>query len=123
FIGSYLNLIRNAWAGASSLMPTATSDLSPMSDVQVPCRVPSMSAEHKCLEGQHEGLQPQDQRVHQAQGINSMKRDRPKGACVLWYDDVVIVGIGIGDATAAWCHTVKTTLEERLEEDQKRAGS
>ena len=41
-----------------------------------------MSAEHECLEGKHECLQPEDQRVHQAEGINGMKCDRPEGACV-----------------------------------------
>ena len=99
-------------------MPTATSDLSSISGVQVPYRPPSMSAEHERLERKHECLQPEDQRVHQAEGINGMKRDRPEGACVFRNDGVVIVGICIGDATAARSDAVDAALEERLEVDE-----
>src|SRR5262245_14696527 len=52
-----------------------------------------------------------------------MKHYGPEGACVLCDDDIVIVGICIGDATAARRHAVKAAFEEWLEKDQERARS
>src|SRR5262245_40378632 len=83
----------------------------------------SMSAEHQRLERKHQCLQPEDQRVHEAEGVDCMKHYGAERACVLRDDDVMIVGIGIGDAAAARCYAVKAAFEERLEKDQERAGS
>ena len=82
----------------------------------------SMAAEHERLERKHECLQPEDQRVHQAEGINGMKRDRPEGACVFRNDGVVIVGICIRNAAAARRNAIDATLKERLEIDEQSAG-
>ena len=81
-----------------------------------------MPAEHERLEGKHQCLQTENQRVHQAEGIDRMKHYGSEGAGVLRDDDVVIVGICIGDAAAAWCHTIKTAFEKGLEIDKQRAG-
>src|SRR5215831_9057058 len=82
-----------------------------------------MSAEHQRLERKHQCLQAENQGVHEAEGVNGMKHYGAEGTCVLRDDDVMIVGICIGDATAAGCHAIKAALEERFEKDQERARS
>ena len=70
-----------------------------------------MSAEHQGLERKHQCLQPQDKRVHQRQRIHGVKREGFQSAGIFGNDDIVIVGIGIGDAAAAWRHAVEPALE------------
>ena len=74
------------------------------------------------LNGSNERLQPQDQGVHQPEGIHDVKSDAPHGAGVFRGDHVVVVGIGVGDAAAARRDAVQPACVERLEIHQERAG-
>src|ERR1700735_4894476 len=58
----------------------------------------SMPAEHESLQRQHQRLQPQDQGVNEPERVDRMQNDAPQDAGVLGRDDVVVVGIGVGDA-------------------------
>src|SRR5262252_8220115 len=82
-----------------------------------------MSAKHQRLERKHQCLQAENQGVHEAEGVNGMKHYGAEGTCVLRDDDVMIVGICIGDTAAAGCHAIQAALEEWLEKDQERARS
>ena len=79
-----------------------------------------MSAKHQSLEREDECLQSQDQGVHKRQRIHDMERNSPKGTCILRNNFVVVVGISIGNAAAAWRHALEPTLEKGLEENKKR---
>jgi len=80
-----------------------------------------MSAEDERLEGQYQRLKPENQRVHETEGVDCMKHYGAEGARILRDDDVMIVGICIGNAAATRCHAVKAAFEERLEKDKERA--
>src|SRR5262249_22030530 len=59
--------------------------------------------------------------VQGCERIHSVKHRTPQEACVFCDDRVVIVGIGIGNAAAAWRYTVEPALEERLKEYEEGA--
>src|SRR4029079_13788772 len=80
-----------------------------------------MSTKHEDLEGKHQSLQPQYQGVHQSKRVHHVKGDAAQRACVAGSDDVMVVGIGIGDATASGRHALKPALIERFEINQQRA--
>src|SRR6476620_12257988 len=50
-----------------------------------------------------------------------MKHDGPQGARAFCNNDVVIVGIGVGDAAAPRRYAIETALEKRFEKDEERA--
>jgi hypothetical protein len=83
--------------------------------------VASMSAKYERLERQHQRLQPENQGVHQSEGVHNVKPNGPQGARVFCDNDVVIVGIGDGDAAAPRRYAVETAFEERLEKDEECA--
>src|SRR5262249_35791481 len=57
----------------------------------------------------------QDQRMHEPKGVHGVKSHTSDSASVLGYDQVVVVGIGIGDTAAAGCYIVEPAFIERLE--------
>src|SRR6478672_7982428 len=81
----------------------------------------SVSAEYEGLERQHQRLQPENQGVHQGEGVHNVKPNGPQGARVFCDNDVVIVGIGVGDAAAPRRHAVEAAFEERFEKNEERA--
>ena len=80
-----------------------------------------MPGEYERLERKYDRLEPQNQGVHQPERVYGVKSKASGGAGVLGDDQVVIVGIGIGDATAARRHPLQPAFIERLEKHQKRA--
>ena len=84
---------------------------------------PSVSRKHQGLQRKDQRLQANDQGVHQCDRVNDVKEQPPPGADVLVGKQIVIVGIGIGDAQAAGWDTRKTSLIQRLEKDGERSRS
>src|SRR5262245_44209408 len=81
-----------------------------------------VSAEHQSLERKHQGLQPENERVHQAERIHDVKSEALHGTRLFRCDQVMVAGIGVGDASAAGGDPLEPAFEERLEMDQERAG-
>src|SRR5688572_4144978 len=79
-----------------------------------------VTAEYQRLERQDERLESQDQGVHEGERIHGMKRDGTQRAGVLGDDDVVIAGIGVGDATAAGRDALQPAFIKRLEYCEQR---
>ena len=105
-----------AWAGD----PGARIDVSGSPAHGMPRRWPkaSMPAEHKSLDRKHQRLDPQDHGVDEADSIDRVKSKAPRRADIPGGDQVVVAGIGVGDATAAGRHAFEPALVERLQEDQ-----
>jgi hypothetical protein len=57
--------------------------------------------------------------VHEPEGIDNVKHYAPRGAGVFGGNQLVIVGIGVGDATATGRYAFKPVLVERLKKDQE----
>src|SRR3954453_2730379 len=74
----------------------------------------SVAAEHERLERQQQRLDPKEQRVYEAERIDGVKSDAAQRARILGNNNVVIVGIRVGDATASRSHTLESTLIERF---------
>src|SRR5262249_45966128 len=81
----------------------------------------SMPREHQSLQRQNECLQPQDQGMHQRDRVDHMQEQPSPGTDVRMGKKIMVVGIGIGDAQAAWWDVREPALEKRLEEDSQRA--
>src|SRR5262245_19295586 len=60
--------------------------------------------------------------MNEPQGIDGVKSQTLYEASLLRSDRVVIVGIGVGDAAAAWRYPVQSTGVERFKIRQKGAG-
>jgi hypothetical protein len=58
----------------------------------------SVTAEQQSLEGKHQRLEPQNQGVHEPEGIHNVKTNTPRGAGVFGDNQLVVGGIGVGDA-------------------------
>ena len=82
-----------------------------------------MPREHQGLQRKSNCLQANDQGVHQRDRVNDVKEQPPPGANVLVGKQIVIIGIGIGDAQAAGWDTRETFLIQRLEKDGERSRS
>src|SRR5215470_18674475 len=78
----------------------------------------SVPAEHQGLERQHQRLEAQDQGVDKPESIDGVEGEAAQEAGVLRRNDVMVVGIRIGDATAAGGHVVQSAFEERLEKHE-----
>src|SRR5262245_9265078 len=81
----------------------------------------SVPAEHEGLERQHQRLQPQNEGMYERTGVHRVKNYASEGAGVFCHDDVVVIGIGVGDAAAARRYIIDAAPVERLEEHQQRA--
>jgi hypothetical protein len=57
-----------------------------------------MSGEHQGLQRENQRLQPEDQGMHQRHRIHRMKEQPPPGADVFVGEEVMIVGVRIGNA-------------------------
>lgn len=75
----------------------------------------SVPAEHEGLEGKYQGLQPENQGVHECKGIHDVQRHAFQGTGLLCRNLVVIVGVGVGDAAAARRYPFKSALIKGLE--------
>ena len=82
-----------------------------------------MTAEHERLEGKHQRLNPQEQCVHQAKCIDGMQDYLPDCAGTFGRNDVVVIGINVGNATAARRHIVGATFVKGLKKREQRARS
>ena len=61
----------------------------------------SVSTEDKVLEGENQCLQAQNQRVHERECIHDVESRSSKCTGFFVGDDVVVIGISIGNAAAA----------------------
>lgn len=83
----------------------------------------SVSGENQGLEGKDERLQPQDQGMHQRDRVDHMQEQPAPGANVGIGEEIVVVGVGVGDAQASRRDIREPALVQRLEEDSQRARS
>src|ERR1700733_3446606 len=80
-----------------------------------------MSSEHKCLERQHKRLQSKDQRVHQTQCIDDVKSNTLQDTRLFLGNLVMVVGVGVGETSAARGYAFQPAFVERLKSDQESA--
>src|SRR5712675_873718 len=80
-----------------------------------------MSSEHQCLQRQDNRLHTKDQRVNESYRIDDVQIDFLQRTDVLRFKFVVVIGIEICNAAAAWRNIVEHALVERFEKNQDRA--
>ena len=78
------------------------------------CSLASVSPEYQGLEGQHQGLKPQDYCMHKREGVDGVEDNCPYPAGIGCDNHVMIVGICVRDAAAARSYPVEAAFEERL---------
>ena len=78
-------------------------------------------AKHESLNRKQQRLDAQDQCMHEADGVDRMKGEAVHFAEISRFDQVVVAGVGIGDAATAGRHPVQPALVERLEKDKDRS--
>ena len=59
----------------------------------------SVPVEHELLDWQEKRLDPQDGGMHDPDGVHGVQNQTPGGADGARGDQVVVAGIGVGDAT------------------------
>ena len=115
--GVYPRLRKGMLSGSPSSyqnkMPTRTDV-----DIVSPA---SVSPEYQGLERQHQGLKPQDYRMHEREGVDGVEHKCPYPAGIGCDNHVMIVGICVRDAAAAWSYPIEASFEERLERHDERA--
>src|SRR4051812_5817308 len=73
--------------------------------------VASMARQDESLHRQEQGLYPQHESVDHADRVDDMEIEPPRRAHVLLrVENVMIVGVGIGDTVAARRHALEATL-------------
>jgi hypothetical protein len=83
--------------------------------------VASVPTEHEGGEGKHQRLESQNQGMHEPEGVYGVKHNTSHSAGVFGYDQIVIIGICVGDAAAAGCYIVEPAFVERLKSNKKGA--
>ena len=60
-----------------------------------------MPTEHEGLDGEHQRLDPQDHGMHKPNRIHRMENDAFDSADIAGLNQIVVAGIGVGNAAAA----------------------
>src|SRR4051794_39362615 len=82
----------------------------------------SMPRHDETLHGKQQRLNPEHDRVHHAYRVYDVEVEPPRGAHVLLgVEDVMIVGVGVGDAVAAGRDAFEPPLVERFQIDGERS--
>src|SRR5258706_16183428 len=67
----------------------------------------SASAQNQRLDGKQQGLDAQQHRMHEADGVDGMQHKTLECAGLLRSNQVVVAGIGVDDATASGRNAIK----------------
>jgi hypothetical protein len=84
-------------------------------------RKDSVPAQNQRLDGKQQGLDAQQHRVHEADGVDGMQQETLECAGVLGSDAIVVAGIGVDDAARAWRDSFEPAFIVRLEKREDRA--
>src|SRR5207302_7245134 len=75
----------------------------------------SVPPEHEGLKGKYQSLKPQDYRMDQREGVDSVESSCPYPAGIICDNLLMVTGICVGNAAAAGSYTVEASFVERLE--------
>ncbi len=73
-----------------------------------------MSAKYKVCERKDYCLEPENESVHKGESIHGVESGASDGSSAFCVYGVVIAGVSIGDAAAAGCYPVETSVIKRL---------
>jgi hypothetical protein len=80
-------------------------------------------AQHQRLDWKQQGLDAQQHRVHDTDGVDGMQHQTLECARLLCSNLIMVAGVGVDHATASGRHAIKAALIDRLQERENGAGS